>query len=229
MKLLSTNTKLEKGIDGFLVYGLQLAPSDLSGVINVCSHASKGCREACLFSAGRGAQGNVIEARIRKTILFAKEREKFLSLLHKDIQAGIKKAKKLNKKLAIRLNTISDLFWENMGVIEKYPEVQFWDYTKIPSRMERYTKGELPENYHLTFSRSECNDKKVKKVLSLGGNVAVVFAVNKNNNLPKEWSGYKVVDGDKSDLRFKDPKNVIVGLRHKGKAKKDKSGFVVGV
>ena len=36
-----------------------------------------------------------------------------------------------------------------------------------------------------------------------------------------------VVDGDKSDLRFLDGENVIVGLIAKGQAKKDQSGFVI--
>ena len=37
----------------------------------------------------------------------------------------------------------------------------------------------------------------------------------------------KVVNGDESDLRFLDPRNSIVGLKAKGKAKKDTTGFVV--
>ena len=36
-----------------------------------------------------------------------------------------------------------------------------------------------------------------------------------------------MVNGDNSDVRFIDPKGVIVGLIAKGKAKKDESGFVI--
>jgi hypothetical protein len=57
----------------------------------------------------------------------------------------------------------------------------------------------------------------------MGGNVAVVF----RNKLPKQWEDRKVIDGDESDLRFKDPQGCVVGLVEKGDAKKDSSGFVV--
>jgi hypothetical protein len=63
--------------------------------------------------------------------------------------------------------------------------------------------------------------------LRKGGNVAVVFRVKKGQPLPKMWNGYEVIDGDIDDLRFLDKKNVIVGLRAKGPAMKDTSGFVV--
>ena len=86
-------------------------------------------------------------------------------------------------------------------------------------------KGEakFPSNYHLTFSRSENNDKKCEMVLLMGGNVAVVF----RNQLPKTWKGFEVVNGDETDLRFLDKKGVVVGLIEKGMAKKDATGFVV--
>jgi hypothetical protein len=35
------------------------------------------------------------------------------------------------------------------------------------------------------------------------------------------------VDGDKDDLRFLDPQGVIVGLKAKGDAKHDDTGFVI--
>ena len=59
-------------------------------------------------------------------------------------------------------------------------------------------------------------------------NVAVVF----RDKIPKSYKGYEVIDGDDSDLRFLDKfksweTGGIVGLKAKGPAKKDKSGFVV--
>jgi hypothetical protein len=60
-------------------------------------------------------------------------------------------------------------------------------------------------------------------------NVAVVFNTKKGKPLPKTYYGIKVVEGDDTDLRFLDSKRVIVGLRAKGNAKKDRSGFVVEV
>ena len=90
--------------------------------------------------------------------------------------------------------------------------------------MRRFLQGKLPENYHLTFSRSEdTKDSEVKEFCSAGGNVAVVF----RGHLPSEWKGIKVIDGDVSDLRFQDEQGVIVGLVAKGLGKKDETGFVV--
>jgi len=61
----------------------------------------------------------------------------------------------------------------------------------------------------------------VAQVAAAGGNVAVVF-----DGMPNTYAGAPVVDGDASDLRFLDPDGVVVGLKAKGDAKKDDSGFV---
>jgi hypothetical protein len=133
------------------------------------------------------------------------------------------------------LNGTSDLPWERIKcngktAMEYYPNIQFYDYTKSKDRMMKYLKGEMPSNYHLTFSRSETNQVECDEVLKSGGNVAVVFEYNKRTGtLPANWQGYTVIDGDQSDLRFTDPKNVVVGLSTKGRATKDKTGFVVTV
>lgn len=224
MKLLSTsNTKLEKGSAfGYLTFGLSLAPHKLSGK-NFCPHASAGCAAACLNTAGMGVFSNVQAARLKKSLMFIKNRPEFLSQLSKEITLAEKKVKKLQKLLAIRLNVLSDLPWENLGIIQKFPLVQFYDYTKNPLRMKNFLAGKFPPNYHLTFSRSEENQSSVEEIASLGGNVAVVF----RNELPEKYLDKSVVNGDESDLRFLDKKSVVVGLSMKGKAKKDESGFVV--
>jgi hypothetical protein len=49
------------------------------------------------------------------------------------------------------------------------------------------------------------------------------------HNIPKTFRGLRVVDGDKDDLRFLDPKGVVVALYAKGKATKDDTGFVIDV
>lgn len=155
--------------------------------------------------------------------MFIKNRPEFLNQLSKEITLAEKKVKKLQKLLAIRLNVLSDLPWENLGIIQKFPLVQFYDYTKNPLRMKNFLAGKFPPNYHLTFSRSEENQSSVEEIASLGGNVAVVF----RNELPEKYLDKSVVNGDESDLRFLDKKSVVVGLSMKGKAKKDESGFVV--
>ena len=219
MKLLSANnTKIKKGEKlGWKTLGLSLAPHTISGK-NLCPHASEGCALACLNTAGMGVFSNVQKARLEKTKYLLENRAEFLNQLKKEIS----NAKKRIEKLAIRLNVLSDLPWHNLVEMEKNKEVQFYDYTPNPSRMIQFLKGELPSNYHLTFSRKENNQAHVELILSMGGNVAVVF-----DKLPKTYLGKEVVDGDETDLRFLDKKGVVVGLKAKGKGKKDESGFVV--
>lgn len=226
---IDTNAKTVKGSEfGYLTGISYLAPSDESGVANTCPDASSGCREACLFTAGRGAMDNVKSARVNKTLAFFKNKNVWMKQLAVEITRLIKKAKKDGKLPCIRLNGTSDLPWERVkldgkNIMEHFPSVQFYDYTKSISRMRDFLSGGLPSNYHLTFSRSEDNDADVNEVLANGGNVAVVF----RGSLPETFNGFKVVDGDLTDLRFADEKNVVVGLTQKGKAKKDESGFVV--
>lgn len=202
-----------------------LSPHKASGLINACPQASVGCAAACLNTAGRGRYDNVQRARYNRTKLFATDRKSYIILLTSEIQRFSDKCKKNGYVPAVRLNGTSDLKWEEIvpGLIHTFSEVQFYDYTKVFKRMMRYLNGELPVNYHLTFSRSEVNDKQCKQVLDAGGNVAVVF-----NKVPQEWNGHPVFNADEHDLRFLDPVGVA-GLKAKGKAKKDTSGFVVQV
>lgn len=229
MKLLTTaNTKIKKGEAlGFQTFGVHLAPSNLSG-FNTCKHASIGCGDSCLNTAGHGIFSTVQNARIEKTKFFFKDKALFMAQLVKEITSAIKSAERKNLIPCFRLNLTSDLPWEKIlingkNIFDLFPSVQFYDYTKYVSRMSLFLAGELPSNYHLTFSRSESNESLVDAVLASGGNVAVVF----RGELPASWKGKRVVSGDESDLRFNDPQNVIVGLVEKGKAKKDSSGFVV--
>jgi hypothetical protein len=223
MKLLSTtNTKIKKGEKfGWTTFGLSLAPANLSGK-QLCPHRSKGCEFSCLNTAGMGAFSTVQEARIAKSKYLIEEKNSFIAQLKKELIAAQKKAKKLGMKIAVRLNVLSDLPWYNMIQMSEYPNIQFYDYTPNVSRMIQFLRGELPENYHLTFSRKENNQSKVELIASMGGNIAVVF-----DKLPDTYLGKKVVDGDDTDLRFMDDKKVIVGLKAKGKGKKDTSGFVI--
>ena len=224
MKLLNGgNHKTVKGESfGWKTYGLHLSPFNISGN-NVCPNASAGCAAACLNTAGRGAMRNVQEARIRKTQFFFNDREGFLRQLFKEIKSSIKSATRKELNSCFRLNLTSDIAWERY-IIPAFKNHQFYDYTKSKTRMRRFLQGKLPENYHLTFSRSEdTKDSEVKEFCSAGGNVAVVF----RGHLPSEWKGIKVVDGAVSDLRFQDEQGVIVGLVAKGLGKKDETGFVV--
>lgn len=225
MKLLSTtNYKTSKGEKlGILTGILYLAPAKISGY-EVCPMRSAGCTAACLYTAGMGAFSNVQQARIKKTKMFFEQREEFFKLLHKDIKSLIAKAKKENLIPAIRLNGTSDINWVRFKIFEQYPEVQFYDYTKM---LNHLTKDVA--NYHITFSKNEMNDLDCKIALERGYNVAVVFNTKKGVSLPPFWNDYPVYDGDDTDVRFYDPDNHVIGLRAKGMAKKDNSGFVINV
>jgi hypothetical protein len=230
---IDTNAKTVKGqAKGFLTGILYLAPVKESGAINVCPHASQGCAAACLFTAGRGAFDNVRNARIAKTLAFVQDRSAFMETLAADISRLIKKAEKLGMTPCVRLNGTSDLPWEKIpcggfaSIMERFAGIQFYDYTKNPNRIAAYLEGKLPANYQLTFSRSEDNGPIALSILGSGGNVAIVFSSAK---LPESYQGKPVVDGDESDLRFLDPRGCVVGLKAKGKARKDDSGFVVQV
>ena len=224
-KLLSTaNPKIQKGTKlGYLSFILHLAPSTLSGH-NTCPKATAGCIAACLNTAGRGGMfkkgenTNMIQkARIRKTEYFYNDRVSFLADLEADINKGIKMAAKLGLTPVFRLNGTSDLSWEKYGIIEKFPTVQFYDYTKVLGRKTAH----LP-NYFLLFSKADGNDVDVAKAMAQGMNVAAVF-----DRVPETYAGVEVIDADEHDLRFLDKKGVVAGLKAKGRAKKDYSGFVI--
>src|SRR5262245_47950657 len=230
------NPKLKKGrARGYATAILHLAPSDLSG-LNVCQFATPGCRAACLNTAGHGGiikhgetTNEVQLARIARTNLFRFNRFMFNTLLVKAIETHIRRARKRGLIPVVRLNGTSDLPWERLRlndgrtVLETFPEIQFYDYTKHARRAIGATMWALPANYHLTFSRAESNGDDVDAVLAAGGNVAVVF----QKALPDVFLGRRVVNGDADDLRFLDPAGVVVGLKAKGRGRSDLSGFVV--
>ena len=201
---------------------LYLAPAKSSG-FNTCPMASKGCAASCLNTAGRGQMNSVQLGRINKTKWYFLERESFLIQLKKEIRAHINRCKIKGFTPAIRLNGTSDISWERHNLFNEFKEVQFYDYSKIYKRAIKWADKKYPKNYHLTYSLNEDNKKEAMQVLKRGGNVSVVF---RNKKLPKKFKGFKVINADESDVRFKDPKNVIAGLYAKGKARYDQSGFV---
>lgn len=216
----------------YLTYILYMSPfTDNSKGINVCSHATKGCAESCLVGSGFGGMfTSVMAGRRNKTEYFLANRVDFLLQLDIEIEKAIRKNKD-KAIVTIRLNGTSDIRWEkfkvrdNKTIFELYPDIQFYDYTKNHLRFD----SELPSNYHLTFSRSESNHDKAISLLERGFNVAMVF-----DKLIDSFEGFKVINGDESDLRFLDEKGVIVGLRYKkmtGKgadnSKGVESGFVI--
>ena len=225
-KLLSTaNPKIQKGTErGYLSFILHLAPADLSGR-EVCPKRTAGCTSACLNTAGRGGMfkrgetTNVIQkARIRKTQYFFDNRDAFMADLVTDIMRAVNYARRKGLVPVFRLNGTSDLSWEKYpvphhgrNIFDTFSTLQFYDYTKVLGRKV----ADLP-NYHLTFSAADGNDADVARALAQGMNVTVVY-----DKIPQG-----VYSADDTDLRFLDPKVGIIGLKAKGRAKKDTSGFV---
>ena len=219
-----------------LTFPLHLAPADLSG-FNTCAMASDGCKQACLHTAGNPAYMSGKEtARIAKTRLYFNDRSLFVAILAKEVLAARRKAEKLNMALAFRLNATSDIKWEktkvqHVGLFLTVPEIihtiapaaTMYDYTKIPNRT-------TPAYYSLTFSLSESNDKLAAAELARGHNVAAVFDTKRGHELPMQYTingvTASVIDGDLTDYRPDDAPASIVGLRAKGDAIGDQSGFV---
>ena len=227
-----SNAKTVKGDDEYLTAIMYLAPYKLAGGANVCSMAELAeCHKPCLNLSGRGKFNNIQKARIRKTNWFHTNKEAFMYQLALDLCKFERFCEKHKVKPAVRLNGTSDIRWElikypldGKNVFERFPDITFYDYTKIPNRKIK----DLP-NYSLTWSYSGSNDKYksfVPQAKKAGMNIAVVF---RDENFPKKYLNWKVIDGDKDDLRFLDPKQSIIALKAKGPAKKDTSGFVVDI
>ena len=221
-----SNAKTKKNeLKTFILY---LAPytQNYKGV-NICPNASKGCALACLFTAGRGAFNNVQSARINKTNFYIENKNLFIKKLAGEIIKETAKAKRKGEKIAFRLNGTSDVDfvyllekYAGLNVLDLMPTAILYDYTKIIGKVKKYLNH---PNYYLTFSRAEDNEKETLQALQMGANVSAVFS----GDLPNFWSGFDVVDGDTSDLVMLTAQNSILGLRAKGKARKDDSGFTI--
>ena len=239
------NPKTEKGRGaGYWTFILHLAPARLSG-FNVCAMATQGCIAACLNTAGRGGimgghgilthadvaagiQNTIQRARIRRTRWFFEDRAGFMTALADDIAKAIAKAKRTGFVPVFRLNGTSDIRWEREpvagfpNIMTLFPDVQFYDYTKLPNRRN------VPANYDITFSLADGNEQHARTAWQNGMNVAAVFrnADTVARYVAQGFQGMPVFVGDDSDLRFLDPRGVIVALYAKGNAKRDASGFV---
>lgn len=242
LRLLTTNSlKTIKGLKYSVLSGiLYLAPHrtararSAGKILNLCPSATAGCMAACLYRSGAALiYPKIVQAaRIRKSRALANDAPAFMRDLVYDVAKLERTAIKRSLVPAVRLNGTSDLRWEKVAcerddeqhenIMSAFPNVQFYDYTK------RVDRGALPENYALTFSRSESNDHECKRMLARGINVAAVFyTARPKDPLPVKWFDHPVIDGDLYDARFQDPAPSVIGLRPKAKARSDSSGFVI--
>ena len=221
-KLLDTsggNTKIKKTSGSLAEYryaGLSLMPNDIFCPARWLAQ----CAEPCLESAGCGVFSNVIAGRQAKSDYFLEDQAGFLDQLHRELDNFERLCERQGVKGAVRLNVLSDIQWEKLGVPQAHPGLLFVDYTKLSARL-----GKTPANYHLMFSYSGAAEyqKHVKRALKTEAPISVVF----RGEMPAEFLGRPVIDGDQSDLVNVMAGPVIVGLVAKGKAKKDAGPFVV--
>jgi hypothetical protein len=219
--MVNNSTKHEKAFKyDELVYTLYLAPAKSSGY-EVCPMRTEFCTKLCLNESGRNKmdtkKNTINNSRIKKTKMFFEDREFFVRWMIEEIKRSKLKSEKLGYSFSVRLNNTSDIspemFWirqedgSTKNILQLFPDVQFYDYTKVPSRIELTKKY---KNYDLTFSFDGSNLETCEKMLSNKVRVAMVF-----NKLPKKFLSYKVIDGDLYDMRYRDKKNVIVGLKFK--------------
>ena len=221
---LEGNAKLAK--NPVPTYALTLSPAVTAGH-NVCERSTPECRKACvMWTAGRGTFPNVRTARQARTKFLADYPLHFLRLLLWDLERAERQAGRSRHDFGVRLNVASDIRWERFPFLFDHVGMTAYDYTKWAD-YERPIDIQRVNNYRLTYSHNErWPDLRVSSYLDAGLNVAMVFDVPKHQ-LPNEWNGWPVIDGDIHDYRYADPIGVIVGLAAKGAAKQlDAGGFV---
>lgn len=219
-----------------------MAPYTISGH-NLCPMAEMAeCHIACLNTAGNPAYADTkAKGRLNKARYFIEARESFMVQLACEIYRETKKIIAQGFTPLVRLNGTTDIRWEIISItiddktskrigkpsgeyaniFALFPEIQFYDYTKIPNRKN------TPSNYDLTFSYSGVLkfQKYANIAIKNGMRLAVVFRTQKS--IPIKFLGMQCVDGDDSDIRHLDPNGVVVALYAKGKAKMDTTGFVI--
>ena len=240
----ASNPKVEKnGKVGVLTAVLHLTPWKGAGALtlngravtlNTCAAATEGCIRACLHMNGNPAYLPAKEsARRVRTRAYYAEREAFMMTLVAEVAALARKAAREGFQPGIRLNGTSDVPFERVpvtvngrafsNIMEAFPGVEFYDYTKVAKRAVAFGEGRLPENYHMTFSRSGLNDSDVERVLTAGGNVAAVFTPEVADRilkaglirLTRNGPAVPAVNGDEHDFRPVDGAGVAVILAEK--------------
>jgi len=220
LKISGENTKIAKTISkaggAVRIASLSMMPDAI-----LCPGSkAAACFDPCLKSSGRGAMSNVAAGRQARTDYWHADQAGFLDQLRRELRAFIKTCKRQGVKPVARLNTISDIAWESHGIPQEFPEILFYDYTKRAARL-----GNVPDNYLLMFSYSgrEQYARQVERAEQSDAPMAVVF----NGPMPEYFAGRPVIDGDESDLVNANAGRVVIGLKAKGKAGNDRSGFVI--
>ena len=222
--LTSPDAQPKTGKSEVPTFTVMMTPARHSGLANVCPAATS-CADVCLSTAGKGGMPVVQRSRLARTELLVSDPFAWGVLLAAETVAALGR----HGAIALRLNCLSDVRWE-LAIPDalralRAAGVTLYDYSKYSPRL----RGRL-DGYSITYSAHErMTDADVVALTSAGLNVAMVFAVRRGQPLPATYLGVPVIDGDLSDYRPADPAGVVVGLRAKGAAIHDTSGFVRGV
>ena len=233
----TNNTKIIKGMKkGVLTGILHMLPDEQvkdfledASIPTVCPTAKiAGCYKDCLVFSGRGTMSPVFYSRLRKTLFYLQYKNEFIKLVDKEISRLLRKAKRENLELAIRINGTSDIpvLKELKEILLKYPNVKFYDYTKNPKSIKKlHSLSNEIKNYHLTFSytKEPLFEPLIEKATHYNSNIAIVFQneeqvnylIENKKKLKLFDKVYNIINGDKTDLRYKDNNNSIVALRYK--------------
>lgn len=222
MILTTRQYKLDKSIPyGWKTVGLNLSPaSEAADVLGttlptMCAMAGA-CAAGCLAKTGMNVFPQSVKARAERTKQWVRDPMTFVSTVLAELDMAHAKATRGGMQFAMRPNLLSDQRKLAIKLATARPNVQFYDYTKLPMGF-----AVLPHNYHLTYSVSErTTPATLANYLVSGINPAIVFDTPRDTPLPSHYTvlGRKmpVIDGDAHDKRFKDPVGVVVGLRWKG-------------
>ncbi len=246
MKLFTTsNPKILKGeklAKPVRTLVLHLIPHTLNGLgVNLCPGSTSACRRGCINVCGHGGMtrkdgtNTCHNARLARTTLFLTGFQTFKEQIVREIVNHVRYCNKRGLRAAVRLNGTSDINFADIfrDVMEAFPRVSFYDYTKVSHYWIMWHNGEAPKNYHLTYSMSETPQSHAfaARVLNSGNLVACVVKATPKQALPSYFNGFKAIDGDRHDYRPDDAHHggAYVLLRAKGPMRKAwgvESGFV---
>ena len=242
MKLLdtrATNTKVNKTQQGFNAFDkseqqlladlfpddfkpIRLASLSLYPNNRLCAGAkAAGCMDGCISNSGRALIfSSVNKSRQAKADFYEQDQALFIETLKRELSNFDKLCRKQGVQGVVRLNVFSDIQWEKHGIPQAFPNLFFYDYTKLAARL-----GKTPENYKLMFSYSGRSQYAKQVAIALKTDVPMVVVFR--GPMPEYFLDRPVVNGDASDLDNVFAGRVVIGLKEKRTLVQADNGFVV--
>lgn len=202
--------------------------------LSLCPRSTAGCRAGCVVTTSGRAQldlvqvtnrglpwyaGTIARGRLVRSLFLALDPAAALRLMLAGIDrlAAVGRAHRLPRRW--RLAIADDVRWEMVapGLMTacRAGNVTPYAYTK-------FRPEDRPEPRGAAFTYSASERWTVAQILAAARNghrVAVVLDTARGAELPAQWCGVPVVDGDATDDQSAHPRGVIVALRAKGAAR----------